>query len=60
MGRNMNAIVYLAVLADNERGALPREIKTARVAASESLTVNEALLAAPKVEGTADKSRARK
>ena len=60
MGRDMDAVVYLAVHADNERGAVPSEIETARVPASEALPVNEAPPPAAKVKGAAHNPRPRK
>ena len=47
MRRDMNSIVYLAVLADNKRGAVPSKVKTTRVTTGETLPINETTLATP-------------
>lgn len=56
MRRDMNSIVYLAVLADNKRGAVTSKIETTRITTGEALPINEATLATAKVKGAADKS----
>ena len=59
MRRDMNSIVYLAVLTDNKRGAIASKVETTRITTGETLPINEATLATAKVKGTANKSRTR-
>ena len=59
MRRNMDSIVYLAVLANNKRGAVTSKVESTRITTGETLTINEATLSTTKVKGAADKSRTR-